>query len=423
MIRFRRYTILSLFLAALVFSGCKEEERLEPLPPLADKSKTVIAYFFGNSLAYYLNNNRSAMVKAVSENILPANQRMLLFYQRSHDTAEIQEIRYDRKARKADLITLETVELDTLNAEGFTRNITKVMDYAPAESYSIIFLGHSTAWLPKSPTATISLYRRLPAMEKMPDALVTRNIGEYSASLEMDELAKGLAATGKKFDCLYFDVCFMASLEAAYELRNTADFIIGSPCEIMGYGSPYDRILKPLFAEDYRSVCREFYDFYEHYSTPSGCITAIDCSQLESVAATVKHLNSAAVTEDFDISAVQPYEGRNDRHWFFDAVDYYDKLTGGDMYVGELRTRLEKCLPYGFHTESFYSAYNDRMNTLNAYSGISVTPDEKCIEAIERQLESIPENSNRRISLEMQMAELQTYNPSLRRTAWYKATH
>lgn len=408
-------TIFSLCLLAAAAVSCN---RPEPQPPTTTSgSRTIIAYFFGTDLSYYFNINLRDMAKAVEQGDMGEN-RLLIFLQLDSKNAEIKEMRYDTATGKAVTETLEEITLPaTLDAAQAGEYMSKMLNMAPAESYSAIFLGHATAWLPKTPIEAAVTYglrpRFVPSFEKMPGAEVTRNIGERNVQLDITELSDALTATGVKFDCLYFDVCFMSSLEAAYELRNTAKYIIASPCEIMGNGSPYDTILRPLFTGDYKLVCDEYLSFYEKYTYPSGCIAAIDCSKLEAVAEAVKRINAVPAAEGFDLSKVQAYEGRSNSgryagHWFYDAEDYYMQICADQALVDEFIARLLEAVPERRHTASFYSAYNADFNDIHHFSGISLTPDEKCIEAI-------GESAHRDM--------LEYYNPSLRQTAWYKATH
>lgn len=401
--------------AVLSAASCSKPQPAEPNPQPTEK-KTIVAYFFGRDLSYYFSLNLASMERAVASGKLGDNA-VMVFVQTSSTDAEIRRMSYDNKSQKCVTEVLESIELPSaLTSAGFAEYMKKTMDYAPAESYSVIFLGHARAWLPKTPLASPATYslmqRFVPSFEKMPGAAVTRDLGENNVTLDMDELAEGLISTGVKFDCLYFDVCFMSSLEAAYELRKTADWIIASPCEIMGEGSPYDRILVPLFNGDYKVVCDEYVSFYESYDYPSGCIAAIECSKLEAVAGTVKKINALPAAEGFDAANVQTYEGRTSGryagHWFYDAEDYFRQICADSGLVSEFSSRLDECVHYRGHTESFFSAYNSRFNEIKYYSGISLTPDEKCIGTMK-------ESADRDM--------LEYYNPSLRQTAWYKATH
>ena len=70
--------------------------------------------------------------------------------------------------------------------------------------------------------------------------------------LDNQELRKALenAMPGeKKFDIFACDACLMNMIEIAYEMRNTADFMVGSEQTEPGAGWPYDAILGKLVAK------------------------------------------------------------------------------------------------------------------------------------------------------------------------------
>lgn len=401
-------------------SDVREIVQIVRLPELKRGEKSMLAYFFGRSLRYYLTQNLRDMKSAVVDFALSGNS-LVVFWQESDSSASIREIYIDETSRELREVTLESVDLpsDRLTAGMLGDNLRRMMEYAPAERYSVIFLGHSTAWLPEvnSPTQTYGLKSDSGFSLSLPlDDMITRTIGEDNVLLDISELAEGLRATDTVFDCLYFDVCFMASLEAVYELRDMASYVIASPCEIMGDGSPYKEQLRAMFEGDYRTVCDTYLDFYSDYFYPSGCLSVIDCSKLDALAGVVKRINSAPVNEDFDASAVQVYDGRDGRffnryagHWFYDVEDYYSQFCADETLVSELRELLSECVTYSVHTPRFYSDYNLSFNAIERYCGITLTPDEQCIPTMD-------EESYDRLMLEF-------LNPALRETSWYKATH
>jgi len=451
---------LGSFDIAIDHSAVRHRIRIEELPR---SQKTVIAYFLGTSLSYFFNGNIEAMKRAVAADFL-GNDRLIMLSQSGQYKASIDEIFYDKINGKSCRNTIETITLpDKLTASSFSDNLKRMMEIAPSDSYSLIVLGHSKSWLPSTVSATTFGLHRRPSWSTVENADVTRDLGERNTLLELGDLKNGLDAAGKKFDCIYFDVCFMASLEAAYALRDNTDYIVGSPCEIMGYGSPYDRILAPLFSDNFEKVCFEYCDFYrnEYSSWKSGCISTIVCSELDEVADITRRINiSSTSPQDFDITDVQPYEGRND-HIFFDAEDYIQKICTDTELSGEYETALSKCVINRNHTAGFYSAYNYAMTAIKHYSGINTTPDEKCIDAISANLKTLETDYTAKCTerdrlkaeletqgkdpssseeyntiareayklqeqmrlLEGQKAILEYYNPSLHLTDWYKATH
>ena len=75
----------------------------------------------------------------------------------------------------------------------------------------------------------------------------------------------------------------MANIETLYDLRSVIGYIVASPCEVMGDGFPYARIVPHLFetgpvADRLAETCREFWNLYENeyqsttWKEQSGCI-------------------------------------------------------------------------------------------------------------------------------------------------------
>ena len=432
----------------------------------AAAERTILTWFFGTSLSYYFGVNIDCMKLAIANNIL-GNDRFLLFAHTSKSEGVIKELYYDAHINACVENVIRKVALpETLTGADFGKYLSEMMSIAPAEKYALIVGGHSTAWLPKSPSSggvELSVGGGyLPNWSPAIGAEVTRNIGESSVRLDIDEFAEGLAATRKRFDWIYFDVCFMSSLEAAYELRNQAKYVIGSPCEIMGYGSPFDLLLDELVVDDLDGACRTYYNYYNtsYYGSKSGCIATIVCDELDNLAAKVKALNASKFSDKLDIFSVQTYEGRP-AHIFFDAEDFVLKGYDDFALVSDFVEQLDQTVINRYHTEKFYSTYNARMNDINHFSGVNFTPEDGCIALLKSQKEvmqqdvdakkaelaelknrlesmGVPPTSSEQYNalysqvsaaesklekMEEQLAELEYYNSSLRKTAWYKATH
>lgn len=394
--------------------------------------RTVFAYLFGTSLSYYFGINVDCMKQAVAGDIL-GNDRLVAFMQTSRNKGVIKEIYYDRKSNEAAECILGEIELpEKLTGEQFGVYLCKMMQFSPSERYAMIVGGHSTAWLPDRPSSggvelsVGGIY--LPNWSPATGAEVTRTIGENNVKLDVKEFSQGLAATGKKFDWLYFDVCFMSSLESAYALRNNTDYVVGSPCEIMGYGSPFDLMLDELVEDDLDGACRTYRDYYanEYYGSKSGCIATIVCSELDALASATKRLNELQVSNELDIMQVQSYEGRS-AHIFFDAEHYALKAYDDDVAVAAFSAQLDRTVINRYHTEKFYSTYNAQLNDIHHYSGVSITPNEGCVAVLEQQIESMKSDPSVDASvysaLQEQLNELKYYHPSLSQTEWYQATH
>ena len=64
--------------------------------------------------------------------------------------------------------------------------------------------------------------------------------------MDIRELAERLRPF--HYDFLVFDACFMSSIEVLYEMRNSFDYIISSPTEVLATGFPYKEILPELLS-------------------------------------------------------------------------------------------------------------------------------------------------------------------------------
>lgn len=112
-------------------------------------------------------------------------------------------------------------------------------------------------------------------------------------------------------------------------LRNTAEYIIGAPCEVIGDGFPYSDVLPQLLAgngltPDIDGTCRAFHDYYASTYGYSGSVAAIDCSQIEDLASVMKQINASDATTQPVLSKLQSYEGQW-QHIFYDLGDYVDQ--------------------------------------------------------------------------------------------------
>lgn len=112
--------------------------------------------------------------------------------------------------------------------------------------------------------------------------------------MSLPELKAGLAqaeqTTGKKIDVLGFDCCLMASLEAAYQVRNHARYMVASEMTEGADGWPYSPIMGP----DTLRALQQRLDMspeelakmlvYKSGETPSiHTLSAIDLSKVENI--------------------------------------------------------------------------------------------------------------------------------------------
>ena len=356
----------------------------------------MLLYFVGTGLDYYFGNNVAAAMSAVDKGI-PGDNRMAYFRRVSGGEWAITEIYYDCKSRKAALRELRRYPAaDLRRMDLFLRDMTELV---PAESYGVVFGGHGSAWIPRDiGTSWSTTYAAMQPHEYvMPfgeapseGAAPTRYFGETSVNFDIGEIADNMLATGAKFDYVLFDDCFMSNIETLYTMRHAADYIIASPCEIMGAGFPY-ALVTPCLAGgeyDFEGACRAFYDYYENDSYPSGCVALTVCSELEALAEAYRNLLSGPTTA-VESAELQYYEGLS-RHLFYDFGQYAAKLSADPALLDEFERQFDRAFPPScrLHTESFYSNYGGgRFHRIDSYSGVTISEPAGRNEELNRQTE------------------------------------
>lgn len=374
----------------------------------AKASQTIIVHFIGTALQYYFNNNMDKMLEALSADIQGDAQILAITTDTTND-ATLYELRYDSILGKGVKEKVKELSLPTpYNSALFEANLREALEFAPADKYALVIGSHGLAWISKYYTATTS--RRLHSMgidpsslwERNKDAEMTRHLGDKeSARYDITEISAAIAANNVKFEYILFDACFMGNIESVYELRNSAKYIIGSPCEIMGAGFPYNEVLPYMLAEGGTSynldkICSEYVNYYKtKATTPSACVALTETAELEALARAMKSVNAAGIKESFSLYNVQYYEGQNP-HSFYDLGDMVEQSCDDSAVASAFKTQLDKTITSRYHTDRFYSAYGTSSNhyhNIYYYSGISTS------------------------------AMVSHYYDDWLDTAWYKATH
>lgn len=385
--------ILCFLVSSASFVSCKEDE---PRQVVVEKEHTLFMYYpWSSNLLAYFETNLSDMEIAMQRNGL-ANQHVVVFLATSATEAEM--FVYSIANGKFQRTKLKDFHFETpayTTAEGIKAILEIVKASAPAKNYSMIIGGHGMGWLPVNHSRAVY---RLP--ERMhwdyEDAFPTRFFGGTSSLYQTDitVLATGISQAGLHFDYVLFDDCYMASVEVAYELREVADFLVASPCEIMAYGMPYERVGKYLLGNpDYRRVCEEFYEFYAAFSPPCGTLSVIDCRETDAMAAVMKKINATFEFDETNQGLVQRLDGYTPVI-FYDFGDYVKHLCNDETLLDEYNRQLERTVPFKTHTEFYYSQSAGKIRILD-YSGLTIS-----------------DPSTNGLALE-----------SKKQTSWWKATH
>ncbi len=379
--------------------------------------RTMMFYYLGMSLKSFYDANLATVEKCVESGSL-GDTRVLAFIQSSQNSGSLYEIFYDKGLGKIVRDPIATYDLPQLYSEQMLSEIFCDMTVrAPAKEYGLFIGSHGKGWIPKnsaslggsSTYSTFSAEHLESIWTPAPGAIMVRHIGDTtSTQLDTTEIAGALKSTGCHLSYIIFDACYMANVESAYDLKEVTDYILGSACEIIANGMPYGDIL-PIMAstspllDRLNSSAKAFVDYYKNnrqgaYSSARSAV--IDCRQLDALAEVTKRVNGSL--QRIDPNSVQSYDGinltRNPTHIFFDMEDYVIKSCTDADAVAAFSAQLYRTVTGLHHTKTFYSAYNNKANEINYYSGLTT-------------------------SAPIMLHAMSAYVPEWKECAWYLATH
>lgn len=384
--------VLVLLIVSFSMVSCEKEGNF---PGSSTTERTVFMYLpWASNLAPYFKDNIADMERVVAKNILN-NERVLVFFSSTSTEATLFELKYD-KGKCVRSVLKSYVKPAFTTSAGITSILEDVKTFAPANNYAMIIGCHGLGWVPVSTSKSrIMSAKKHWEYEGVPQ---TRYFGGLTSEYQTDitTLAEGITDAGIKMEYILFDDCYMSSVEVAYDLKEVADHIIASTCEIMVYGMPYSQMGKSLFGKvDYQGICNAFLAFYEDYEImPCGTISMTVCSELEGLAAVMKEINGRYTFDTSLLSAVQRLDGYTPVV-FYDYGDYVAKLCPDADLSAAFEAQLERAVPSKCrkHTDYFYTMSRGKIK-INAYSGITVSDP-----------------------------STHSWAVSKTETAWYKATH
>ncbi len=359
------------------------------MPP-AEANHTLMFCFLGTSLSRYFKTNLEDAALAIETGILANKNRVVFFRQESATEGYIGELCHNVNGGECIELRIKEVSLDksTISPETIGDILAQMAEVAPAKRYGVVFAGHGQGWITREALNSDKGIEKFGVSYNpwlvAEGAEQTRAFGENNVQLNIDELAMGIESSGVGFDYILFDACFMSNIEAIYDLRNSANYIIASPCEIMGRGFPYHRTLPYLFTDygestDYDGAARSYHEYYKNEYVGNGrcsSITVYKCSEIEALADAVRGVMvSAKKSTEYDSSTLQTYEGQR-YHQFYDFGEWVNVVATNGEALDRFNAQMKECVVATYTLDTFYSAYGTYGTypiNLDVYSGVTTS--------------------------------------------------
>lgn len=340
-----RFLFCALAMALTLFS-CKKAETEEIV--VVKRPKTVLLYMVANNnLSYDAENS----ISRLQNGYIPAEEGNLLVYK--HCAGMDPVLLHIKKGEEGTVVADTAYRFPprvsaTKSALTQALNVTQAL--FPADSYGLILWSHGTGWIP--PLASSSSA----AQEQISGSCPERTFGlDGKVELEIRDLAQAIPY---KLSFMLMDACFMGGIETAYEVKDSVDYYIGSPAEILTESFPYHKIMQHIFKStpDYAAVCREYYDYYNAKSGAerSATVALMDCSKLDEVAEVAKRVfdQYGDRIASLDLSLLQPYFRGSSSKYFYDLKDLIDAIADASLSA-EFAAALERAVPYKATTPYF----------------------------------------------------------------------
>lgn len=320
-------TLLCIMLV-MMLHACSDSntppESEPPAPPAIKSNRSVLVYMSAHNNLGYANTHNdeddlAVMLAAATAGHLCGN-RLIVLHAPWSSKATLEEI------------TSEGIKVLETYPEGFvpvseTDMRTVIADFkshAPAKNYGMVLWGHGSGWVE----------------DGQKPASIKRSWGGHQTSrgnyiwMNATTLANVLAGEG--FDFLYFDCCFMASVEVAYQLRHAVDAIVGSSSELPAEGMPYDKTLPFLMKDeaDLEGAAAATFAYFDamSFSSRTCTMSVIRTAPLDNLAQAVAHIYESATEIPSRIN-VQQFVTDYDhtyRNRYFDLDDFIRQLSGGN---------------------------------------------------------------------------------------------
>lgn len=370
----KKIKILSLlFYLAMLATACHEDEEGPVVPqPREQVGRTVLVYIVGDNgvseLSDLFKTNFRDMKKGMEE-VDYSKCNLVVYSEMVDDVPHLISLKKQNGRVVAD--TLFTYpEQNPLDKNVMSSVISQTVSYFPADSYGFVFLSHSSSWVPATKDAnsrSIGYYRR-----------TQMNIPDFHDVL--------LSSFPKPLKFILFDSCSMQAVEVAYELRDCAEYFIGSPTEIPGPGAPYSAVVPEMFTENNLpiNIANAYFDYYERYYTgeiPWGdadwtggvATSVINGAALDNLAMATKNIIPKYIQDEEVVNrnGILLYDFADDANYDFDNL--VQSLTGGkdNEDYQSWRHAFDEAVIYWETTSKNYSGITRRMFSMEKAEGLS----------------------------------------------------
>lgn len=400
---------LCLIFAFPFFVACCDDDKPTPDPNLLGEKRTVLIYMVADKNGLEENYGNQNFASRDIEEMLEGMKQVdtslhnLLVYIDDNNAPSLFRITKDAKGNTKKEVLKEYNEQISTDAAVMIDVLKTAFALYPADSYGLLYWSHADGWVPHPLSSSSFVSKPFSIAESSsslqtlsPESRIRRSIGQDKGDgvdrrMNLSEFVSVLSATGiPHFEFIMFDACYMLSVELVYELRNFADYYIGSPTEIPGPGAPYHAMVPLMFKKKAAvNMASAYFDYYESlYNGGNGIsnsnwtggssIAVLDMKQLDRLAEVTKQVLST-LTDPVDVNALRNevfnYDKRKEYYssshiGYYDMVEMMSSILQGAAYVTWKET-FDNTLLFWKTTDQNYSMYVPGMFSMKGTSGLT----------------------------------------------------
>lgn len=275
--------LLFLILPTLLGSCIKEE--IGPEKPRYP-TRTVLVYLAGDNNLSELSLVTEKLRQSWSYN----GNRCLIYYDAADAPPRLLSLRGGCSTYPEPFVeTLATYdEENSASREVFARVVRDAAERCPADSYGLLYISHSTGWLP---VGTLQNPNLTPEGRSVG---YDRNVGLSGGAPEMELQEFADAIEDGHFDFIVFETCLMGGVEVAYALREKTRYLLVSSAELLipgflpVYGKAFPMLMNTSVSveESLKGAAAAYYEYIDRLPDPyrSTTLSIIDTRYLESLA-------------------------------------------------------------------------------------------------------------------------------------------
>lgn len=361
-----------------VLSACEDEKyespgipnsietRLPKQSEVANGNRTVLVYMVAeNSLSPFASADLAEMKEGLKS--VDVTRNNLLVYIDDYSTPRLIRLGKNKKGQVVEETLVKYKEQSSVDVSVMRNVLQTTFKYYPAKNYGIAFWSHGEGWIPAPSTSSTRWFGQ------------DRN--NYMNISDLHQVLKSVP----HFDYIFFDACFMESVEVAYELRDCGDYLISSPTEIPGPGAPYQDVIPAMFAKGNVSV--KIADaYYSHYNnmynnginisnenwTGGVSVSVTKTGALGKLAEATSRIIPEYITgrQSVDVSEIVCYDQRNRTGYYYDLDGLIRALATEEEYRNWKSVFDETVIAWKY-TETNYSGFAGGMFSMKGSAGLS----------------------------------------------------